>query len=596
MAAVWSRRYSCVTSCLALIASGVVGLSPAASAEVDGSNAATVRLVVEHVAQTSTAELVAAASDRAQVRAAQGISEIDSSTLDVAASQVAAAAAELRAVNGVTSVRIDARARASGFTPNDPYWPNQATLRSVGLPDAWTRSTGLTSTVIAILDTGVDPSPDLGARLMTGYDFVNDDTNTSDDNGHGSDVASVAAAAGNDNATLAGVCWQCRVLPVKVLGADGSGYMSDVASGIVWATNAGANVISLSLGSPSSDSNVANAVAYAAARDVIVVAAAGNDGSTNHSYPAADSSVVSVGANDPSGALYPWSQRGSGWVDVAAPGCNVADGGGVVGTFCGTSSATPVVAGTLGLLRSMNPTASRSVVVDALTSTSSPLTTSGQVAYGRINADAAAAALPAQPGITSTPTEPDTTAPTVWIEANPGLKTGTVSTTVHASDPSGIAKVILSSGATVLGEGVPGADGVALIDWDPARFGDAVVALNAEAVDGAGNHGSATGTVSVDFIAPRVGVWAPVAGRTVTGRFTAGIAATDGNGIQVVLVIANGRWIVGYAGGAARTVTFTPWANGRFQVVAVTVDNAGRAAFSNVVNVNVRLKRGARRR
>jgi subtilisin family serine protease len=174
------------------------------------------------------------------------------------------------------------------------------------------------------------------------------------------------------------MCWTCKILPVKVLDSDGSGSMSDVASGIVWAVNNGADIINLSLGGPSNDPVVTDALNYAFGADVLVVASAGNDGTTELNYPAASPGVLSVtGTNITTRTLYPWAQRGATWVDVAAPGCNV-----VFDTqprdFCGTSSASPLVAGLAGLLRSIRPSASRTMVTTAIATTADFAPTSGR--------------------------------------------------------------------------------------------------------------------------------------------------------------------------------------------------------------------------
>ena len=597
-----SRRIRSTLAFVSIVGTSLIATSctPASSTSIaSAATEATIRIVVSHDASTTGTEVVKAVADDVDVADAHSVPELATTTIDVPKSQAAQALSELRSTDGVGSARIDGRVAAVGITPNDPLWSNQGTLRSIGVPEAWTASTGASSAVIAVIDTGVDPTSDLGGRLMAGYDFVNTDADPADDNGHGSDVASVIAAGGNDSLTMAGVCWSCRILPVKVLDGAGSGYMSDVASGIVWATNHGATIINLSLGSPQSDPSVSAAVTYAVNHDVVVVAAAGNDGTTNRSYPGADVGVLSVAASDPSNALYSWSQRGSSWVDVAAPGCNVADGGGMPGTFCGTSSATPVVAGTVGLLRSINSAASQTAVVNAVMSTAVPLSTAGQVASGRIDAAAAATSITgSSSSSTSVPAPPaapvDHDAPSVSIEAEGRLVSGAVHTRVHASDPSGIAVVTLRTGSTVLGSAGVGPDGVAVVDWDSASYGDATIVLSADAADGVGNHAQASGSVTVDNASPTSRIYGPPNGRTMKGPFGLTVAGSDGNGAQVTIVVVNGRWVAVLPGNVVRTISIAPWANGKLVVVAVTVDRAGHAAFSNTISLKAALKRVAK--
>jgi subtilisin family serine protease len=155
-------------------------------------------------------------------------------------------------------------------------------------------------------------------------------------------------------------------MPVKVLGADGGGSSALVAAGIVWATDHGARVISMSLGAPGRSQVLSDAVAYAVTKGVVLIAAAGNNGTTALFYPAGETGVVSVAATNSADVLYDWSNHGS-WVNVAAPGCNVAPAlGGSYENFCGTSSATPVVAGLAGLALELHPQASIAEVDGAL--------------------------------------------------------------------------------------------------------------------------------------------------------------------------------------------------------------------------------------
>jgi len=143
-------------------------------------------------------------------------------------------------------------------------------------------------------------------------------------------------------------------------------------------------VINLSLGGPGSSVELANALAYASTKGVLVVAAAGNAGTTTQFYPAADPHAISVAATTVADSRYSWSNFGS-WVRLAAPGCNIAPIlGGRYGTFCGTSSATPVVAGLVALELSAQPAATAREAEDALTRAAVPLP--AFVQYGRIDA------------------------------------------------------------------------------------------------------------------------------------------------------------------------------------------------------------------
>lgn len=251
-----------------------------------------------------------AESDATRLSASVGATEVgrleglDVRVLSVPASRRAEVRQRLLADQAVLSVEEDAVAEAT-MTPTDPRWSTQWGPRKVRAPRAWDYTTGSNATIIAVIDTGVDPrQPDLRGRVIPGWDFHNNDANPMDDYGHGTAVAGVAAAAGNDGVGIAGMCWKCRIMPVKVLGSNGSGYHSNIAAGIIWAADHGADVINLSLASGNNTATLSAAVQYARGVGAVVVAAAGNNGSTTRLYPAAYSGVVSVAATTSSDTRY----------------------------------------------------------------------------------------------------------------------------------------------------------------------------------------------------------------------------------------------------------------------------------------------------
>lgn len=276
-----------------------------------------------------------------------------------------------------------------GLTPSDPLyaaasWPFTQTQ----LPVAWKAGTG-GPVVVAVVDSGVNATGDLAGAVLPGYNAIDGSANTTDDFGHGTAVATTIAGRGNNGIGTAGVCWGCRILPVKVLGADGSGLTSSVAKGITWAADNGAQVINLSLGGTGFDQSEADAVAYAESKGVVVVAGAGNDGSSSETfYPAAFPGVISVAGADESGVRYSWSNYGNG-AQVAAPGCVLAPmlDAGTFSTWCGTSLASPVVAGIAGLALSDAPGTSAAQFAQALESTSAPAP-GGYVVHGVVDAAA----------------------------------------------------------------------------------------------------------------------------------------------------------------------------------------------------------------
>jgi subtilisin family serine protease len=254
--------------------------------------------------------------------------------------------------------------------PNDVLWKGQWGLRVIGLAPVLADSESSPEVVVAVIDTGVDAShPDLQGVVLDGYDFVNGDADASDDHGHGTAAAGVIAARTNNGEGQVGVCGSCRILPVKVLDARLKGATSVLAQGIVWATDHGARVISMSLGGPATTQTLRDAVSYATSRGVVLVGAAGNGGTAEPLYPAAFPDVISVTGTTANDTLYTWSNRGA-TVDVAAPGCNTAPWlGRRYLSFCGTSSAAPLVAGLAGIAIARAPGVSGAEVARAIEST-----------------------------------------------------------------------------------------------------------------------------------------------------------------------------------------------------------------------------------
>jgi type VII secretion-associated serine protease mycosin len=249
--------------------------------------------------------------------------------------------------------------RRAATVPSDPHYDtNQsAYLEALHLPAAWDLTTGADDRVLAVVDSGVNlDHPELAGRLLPGRDVANDDNDPDDFFGHGTQVATVAAATGDNGAGMAGVAWQGKILPVKVLDARGSGRDSDIAAGITWAADQGADVINLSLFGRSSSQTVRAAIEYAQARDAVIIAAAGNDHSASKMYPAAYDGVIAVSAVTAAGEPVAFSNYGP-WIDLAAPGVGILAGW-VDGTYRkveGTSFAAPLVAGVAMLARARFP-------------------------------------------------------------------------------------------------------------------------------------------------------------------------------------------------------------------------------------------------
>jgi subtilisin family serine protease len=304
---------------------------------------------------------------------------------------------------------------ASAAVAPDPQLPNQWALQGdgpMGAATAWTRITG-GDVIVAVVDTGVDLAHrDLAPNLWTnpgevpgngidddadgfvddihGADFYNRDADPADDNGHGTHVAGIIAARGNNGVGVAGLAWRARIMAVKVLGPDASGDMATVAEGVRYAVAHGARVVNLSLTGASPGPDLAAAVAEAATANVLVVAAAGNthaDDDTIAAYPAAldAPNVVAVTSSDERGALAPSASFGRASVDLAAPGEDILSTkrGGGDELRSGSSMAAAQVSGAAVLLASARPDLGWGGIRAALLGSARP--TSLPVAAGRLD-------------------------------------------------------------------------------------------------------------------------------------------------------------------------------------------------------------------
>ncbi|MHB8093637.1 MAG: S8 family serine peptidase [Candidatus Aminicenantales bacterium] len=259
--------------------------------------------------------------------------------------------------------------------------------------------------MIAVLDTGVDlEHPDIRNKLASsGWDFVNNDNDATDDHWHGTHVAGIAAAETNNARGIAGVAWNCKVLPVKVADKEGVGYYSQLIEGIVWAADKNVRVINISMGGDAEADSLKAALKYAFDKNVVIAASAGNDGD-HVLYPAAyDDYCLAVGATDYNDEAASWSNPGS-QVDVAAPGELILSlvptwyfgpNSHPYGYASGTSMSSPHVAGFAALLVSRKPWLSVSDVMnviryssDDVNSASSP-GKDADIGYGRINMERA---------------------------------------------------------------------------------------------------------------------------------------------------------------------------------------------------------------
>ncbi|MCC6749520.1 MAG: S8 family serine peptidase [Deltaproteobacteria bacterium] len=304
--------------------------------------------------------------------------------------------------------------------PNDPHYALQWHLKAVGMEQAWERSRGAVSVVVAVVDTGIRRDhPDLAGRLLPGYDFIanatsaadgdgwDDDPNDAGDNAatssafHGTHVAGIIGALSDNGIGVAGVNWACKILPVRALGVnEGKGTDADIAAAIRWAAGLSvsgapanptpAKVINLSFGGPGASQILSEAIGAAHRAGAIVVAAAGNQGIDGANiYPAAVPEVITVGATDYASKRAGYSNYGK-VVDLVAPGGDLGSKlpiqyqnkdwpAGILSTiyykssntfdyhfYEGTSQAAPLVAGVVSLMLTVNPSLTRQQTLSIL--------------------------------------------------------------------------------------------------------------------------------------------------------------------------------------------------------------------------------------
>jgi len=297
-----------------------------------------------------------------------------------------------------------------------PGSPTGRTSADIKAPPAWEESKGTSETIIAIVDTGVQLlHPDLADKIVSGgRDFVNNDFDAEDDHGHGTHIAGIAAAQTNNTEGMAGVAWNCLILPVKVLepaGDTATGLFSWIIDGIRWAADNGAHVINLSLGGSGDSDGLREAIGYAVSQGVVCVASAGNEGG-QVLYPAAYERCIAVAAtnyNDErvtfeNSAGGEWESNYGPEIDVAAPGERILScvptwffgpGSFPYGYGYGTSASAPHVAALAALIKDMKPWLSVDQIRKIIQYTADDVNSSSNPGYdeylgfGRINMEKA---------------------------------------------------------------------------------------------------------------------------------------------------------------------------------------------------------------
>ncbi|HWT55841.1 MAG TPA: Ig-like domain-containing protein [Candidatus Microsaccharimonas sp.] len=492
--------------------------------------------------------------------------------------------------------------------PNDPYyygsppapyagnsaqqiyqWPFSMTQTN----QVWDTTLGSPSTVVAVLDTGFTPGLADDGTFVSNWSVSRNSTDVSPVYIHGDYVAGVINARTNNGVGVASTCGNCAVMGVQVTtDSGGSAASSDLAKGMTYAADHGAKLMNISFAGTSSSSTEQTAEQYALGKGMLLFAAAGNNSSSTPAYPAADPGVIGVAALGSDNSFYTYSNHGS-WVPIAAPTTVYTTlPNGAYGAVGGTSIASPFAAGAAALVWSAVPQATAAQIKQAIFSNTDPVTggPSGySVQYGRINPYKMLQALRAG----STTPAADTTPPAAVVSnpANGATVSGATSVNVTASDNTGVARVELYRGTTLIAS-TPTAP--YSFYWDTTTVANGTYSLTAKAYDAAGNVGtSAAISVTVnnqvaDTTPPLANLTAPTANATVSGTVNVAASATDNAGVTSSELYIDGVLRASSTNGSLsfswNTLNET---NGLHTLQTKAYDAAGNVGSSSLITVTI---------
>ncbi|MCP8321691.1 MAG: S8 family serine peptidase [archaeon] len=432
--------------------------------------------------------------------------------------------------------------------PNDEYYSSEWHLNKILASEAWDISTGDSNVVIAVLDSGVDPNhPDLSTKLLQGYNFYDNNYNTTDVYGHGTKVAGVAAALTNNTIGVSSISWQCSIMPLRVTDTNGYTSYSLLVKALIYAADRGAKVAVISFGI-FGGSALSDAAKYFMDKGGLVVVAGGND-NANHSDPD-NPYIISVSATTSSDSKASFSSYGP-YIDLSAPGVGIYTTirGGSYGSVSGTSFSAPLTAGLIALIFSANPSLTPTQVEQIIESTTIDLGDQGYDYYygwGRIDASKA---LREAVGETLTLySYNDLTPPNVAITypLDGTTVSGGINVSVDASDDNGILKVELYKDGTLYSTD---SEAPFSFYWDTTSESDSLHTLMARAYDTSDNiKDSSTVNVIVsnlnsDNAPPIVSIIRPKDGSKVSRSIKISASASDESGISKVEFYIDGSLI-----------------------------------------------------
>jgi len=531
---------------------------------------------------------------KADIFAIQGVADAaEISGIGVHIVQLPAGAVEAAYIHAfqqqpeVESAQLDQIHAPSSVFPNDPQYYGEWPLGIISAPDAWSITTGSTSLVVAVIDTGVEGThQDLSSKMVPGAHIVGgtSTTSTSDVNGHGTEGAGIIAAASNNGIGITGVCWGCKIMPVRVTDQSfGYATSADIASGITWAADHGAKIASVGYAS-TDDAAVTAAAQYFYNKGGLVVMPSGNLSTvlttSNNPY------VVTVGSTDTNDLIYAWSNTGTN-LDLVATGYTGATTypGNTYAQASGTSISASFVAGVAALVLSVNPSLTPAQVTGILNQSVDDLGVAGKdltYGYGRINA--LKAVNNAGSGKTSTTT-------TVASSLNPSVSGQSVTFTATVSPLTATGTVTFLDGSATIGSGT--------LSSGRATFSTSTLSAGSHSITasygGSSNYNGSSSSAIAQSInaASKIGTSSSLAsslnpstsGQTVT--FTATVSPSTATGTVTfkdgTATIGSGSLISGRA-----TFSISTLAAGTHSITSTYGgDASNNASTSNVVSQTV---------
>ena len=444
---------------------------------------------------------------------------------------------------------------------------------------------------VAILDSGIDAThPDLVGQLVPGWNFYDNNSNTADVNGHGTMVAGVVAARGNNSIGVAGVAWGAKLMPVRVRAASGTGTLSAFANGLTYAADHGARIANLSFPVQSSSSTQA-AAQYFVNKGGVVFNSAGNYAALDSTPPS--NSLVSVSATGSTDIVASWSSYGP-YVDLSAPGVGIwtTSLGGGYSSVSGTSFSSPLSAGVAALMMSVNPSLAPSQIVSLMESTAVDLGTAGydySYGYGRVNAGAAVIAAAQAKATDVQPPAVAITSPTG------GTVSGIVPINVTASDNVGVTRVDLLVSGTLLASDTTAPYA---FSWDSTALAGSSASLVARAYDAAGNAASSAAVVvsvgggtipppPADTTPPTVAITSPGNSSIVTGVVTINVKAGDNVAVSSLSVYVDGKVV---STGNSASISYK-WNTKKAASGAHTIGATAKDASGNQTSTTIQVKK-----